>query len=305
MSVAQAQAPAQAPASDLGTAQHRPAGSWRAWLWLAVPLLFVAAFFVYPLIQIGAQSFLNQDGASAGLENWRYELASKAVQTAMVTTLKIAGLSTLGALVLGTFIALALSFVPFRGAGLITRLIETVVSFPSFLIPLAFSILYGRTGVVNSVLESVAPALPQLNFINDVPGVVLAEVAFYTPFVIRPLLAVFSQVPRDLIDVAGSLGSGPWAIVRTVILPAAVPALAAAAGLTFLLTMNEFGIILFTGAKNVMTLPMLIYTRSIVTFDFPSAAVIACIQVALSLGVYCLYRVVTKKLSGAHHAAAR
>ncbi|ALE07482.1 2-aminoethylphosphonate transporter permease [Arthrobacter sp. ERGS1:01] len=285
--------------------QRRPAGSWRAWLWLALPLLFVAAFFVYPLIQIGAQSFLNQDGTAAGLENWQYELASKAVQTAMVTTLKIAGLSTLGSLVLGTFIALALAFVPFRGAGFITRLIETVVSFPSFLIPLAFSILYGRTGVVNSVLESVAPSLPALNFVNDVPGVVLAEIAFYTPFVIRPLLAVFSQVPRDLIDVAGSLGSGPWAIVRTVILPAAVPALAAAAGLTFLLTMNEFGIILFTGAKNVMTLPMLIYTRSIVTFDFPSAAVIACIQVALSLGVYCLYRAVTKKLSGAHHAAAR
>ncbi|MGA7202999.1 MAG: 2-aminoethylphosphonate ABC transporter permease subunit [Specibacter sp.] len=300
-----AQAPAPAPPSDLETVRRRPAGSWRAWLWLAVPLLFVALFFVYPLFQIGAQSFLDKSGAPVGLENWRYELGSAAVQTATVTTLKIAAMSTLGALMLGTFIALALSFVPFRGAGFITRLIETVVSFPSFLIPLAFSILYGRTGVVNSVLGSVAPSLPQLNFVNDVPGVVLAEIAFYTPFVVRPLLAAFSQVPRELIDVAGSLGSSPWAIVRTVILPVAVPALAAAAGLTFLLTMNEFGIILFTGAKSVMTLPMLIYTRSIVTFDFPSAAVIACVQVALSLGVYCLYRTVTKKISGAHHAAAR
>ncbi|ALV46762.1 hypothetical protein MB46_15945 [Arthrobacter alpinus] len=289
--------PAQAP--------KMPSGHTRiAWLWLAVPLLFIAAFFVYPLIQIGAQSFLDKSGEPVGLENWRYELASPAVQAAMGTTLKIAGMSTLGAIVLGTFIALALSFVPFRGAGFITRLIETVVSFPSFLIPLAFSILYGRTGVVNSVMESVAPGVPPLNFVNEVPGVVLAEIAFYTPFVVRPLLAVFSQVPRELIDVAGSLGSSPWAIVRTVILPAAVPALAAAAGLTFLLTMNEFGIILFTGAKNVMTLPMLIYTRSIVTFDFPSAAVIACVQVSLSLGVYCLYRWTTKKLSGATHAAA-
>ncbi len=290
------------PATDR---QMRPAGTWRTWLWLAVPLLFVAAFFVHPLVQIGAQSFLDKSGEPVGLENWRYELSSPAVQAAIGTTVKIAAMSTLGALILGTFIALALSFVPFRGAGFITRLIETVVSFPSFLIPLAFSILYGRTGVVNSVVESVAPALPALDFVNDVPGVVLAEIAFYTPFVVRPLLAVFSQVPRELIDVAGSLGSGPWAIVRTVILPAAVPALAAAAGLTFLLTMNEFGIILFTGAKNVMTLPMLIYTRSIVTFDFPSAAVIACLQLALSLSVYCLYRWITKKLSGAHNVAAR
>ncbi|MCU6481114.1 2-aminoethylphosphonate transport system permease protein [Arthrobacter silviterrae] len=294
-------APKAGPASSF---PHIP-GSWRSWLWLAVPLLFVAVFFAYPLAQIGAQSFQDKYGAGVGLANWQYELSSAAVQKATAATLKIAALSTLGALLLGTFIALALSFVPFRGAGLVTRLIETVVSFPSFLIPLAFSILYGRTGVVNSVLGQLAPGLPALNFVNDVPGVVLAEVAFYTPFVVRPLLAVFSQLPRELLDVAGSLGSGPLAIVRTVILPAGLPALAASAGLTFLLTMNEFGIILFTGAKNVMTLPMLIYTRSIVTFDMPSAAVIACIQVALSLGVYCLYRWTYKKLSGANHAAPR
>lgn len=280
-------------------------GRWRGWLWLAVPLLFVAVFFAYPIQQIAAQSLLNKDGESVGLANWQYELGSAAVQNATLTTLKIAGMSTLGALILGTFIALALSFVPFKGAAFITRLIETVVSFPSFLIPLAFGILYGRTGVVNSVLAQIAPGAPQLNFVNEIPGVVLAEIAFYTPFVVRPLLAVFSQIPRELIDVAGSLGSKPFAIVRSVILPAAFPALAAAAGLTFLLTMNEFGIILFTGAKNVMTLPMLIYTRSIVTFDFPSAAVIACLQLALSLGVYCLYRAITKKLSGANNAATR
>lgn len=291
---------------------HVPASSsswkrfpWRSWLWLLVPLIFVAVFFVYPLEQIAQQSFLDKYGVPVGLANWQYELGSQAVQSATLTTLKIAGLSTLGALILGTFIALTLSFVPFKGAGFLTRLIETVVSFPSFLIPLAFGILYGRTGVVNAVLAQLAPGLPQLNFVNDVPGVVLAEIAFYTPFVVRPLLAVFSQIPRELIDVAGSLGSKPLAIVRTVILPAAFPALAAAAGLTFLLTMNEFGIILFTGAKNVMTLPMLIYTRSIVTFDFPSAAVIACIQVALSLGVYFIYRSLTKRLAGGRHAVAR
>lgn len=298
-------APGPPPASNLNMRVPMNASNWRHWLWLTLPLAFLAVFFIYPLVQIGAQSLLDKSGAPVGLENWAYELSSTAVQDASVTTLKIAALSTAGALVMGTFIALALSFVPFRGAALLTRLIETVVSFPSFLIPLAFGILYGRAGVVNSALATFAPNLPRVDFVNDVQGVVLAEIAFYTPFVVRPLLAVFSQVPRELIDVAGSLGSGPWAVVRTVILPAAAPALAAATGLTFLLTMNEFGIILFTGAKNVMTLPMLIYTRSIVTFDLPSAAVIACLQVALSLGVYFLYRQIIKKIPGARNAAAQ
>jgi 2-aminoethylphosphonate transport system permease protein len=276
-----------------------------AWLaWLFPPLVFVAIFFLYPLAQVAVQSVLDKRGDAAGLTNWAREFGSATVHTALGTTLQIAALSTTGCLLAGTFLALALAFVPFPGSRALTRVIETVVSFPSFLIPLAFGILYGRAGVVNSAMQGLFPGAPTLDFINDVPGVVLAEIAFFTPFVVRPLLAVFAQIPREHIDVAASLGSGPATIVGRIILPAAWPALAAAMGLVFLLTMNEFGIILFTGAKNVVTLPMLIYSRSILTFDFPSAAVIACIQVSLSLGVYGLYRWVVRLLSGGAHAAA-
>lgn len=54
--------------------------------------------------------------------------------------------------------------------------------------------------------------------------------------------------------------------------------------------MNEFGIVLFVGAKDVVTLPMLVYTKGIVTFDFPQASVVAVVNVALSLALYGLYR---------------
>jgi len=274
-------------------------------LWILPPLAVLAVFFLYPLTQVVAESFRDKQGAPAGLTNWAHELGSPTVRSALATTLQIAVLSTSGCLLAGTFLALALAFVPFRGSVALTRLIETVVSFPSFLIPLAFGILYGRAGVVNSVIGALLPHGPVLDFVNAVPGVVLAEVAFFTPFVARPLLAVFSQIPREHLDVAASLGSGPMTVVGRIILPAAWPAVAATTGLTFLLTMNEFGIILFTGAKNVVTLPMLIYTRSILTFDFSPAAVIACLQVSLSLGVYGLYRGIVRKFSGGAHASAQ
>jgi 2-aminoethylphosphonate transport system permease protein len=41
-------------------------------------------------------------------------------------------------------------------------------------------------------------------------------------------------------------------------LPAAIPALLAGGSLCLLLTVNEFGIVLFIGAKGVITLPLLI-----------------------------------------------
>ncbi|SKU23600.1 2-aminoethylphosphonate transport system permease protein phnU [Mycobacteroides abscessus subsp. abscessus] len=63
-----------------------------------------------------------------------------------------------------------------------------------------------------------------------------------------------------------------------------------------LLALNEFGIVLFTGAKEVVTLPVLIYTRGIVTFDLPGAAVIATIQIVLSLALYGLYRIIFSRM---------
>ena len=75
-----------------------------------------------------------------------------------------------------------------------------------------------------------------------------------------------------------------------------VPALMAGGSLVLLLTLNEFGIVLFTGAKGVITLPVLIYTRGIVTFDLPGAAVIATVQIAPSLVLYSVYRLIFARL---------
>jgi 2-aminoethylphosphonate transport system permease protein len=55
---------------------------------------------------------------------------------------------------------------------------------------------------------------------------------------------------------------------------------------------NEFGIVLFTLAKGAITLPVPIYTRGIVTFELPGAAVIATVQVVLSLALYVAYRTI-------------
>ena len=56
-------------------------------------------------------------------------------------------------------------------------------------------------------------------------------------------------------------------------------------------------------AKDAMTLPVLIYTHGIVTFDLPGAAVIATVQVALSIALYGGYRFLFARLMGGSRAA--
>jgi 2-aminoethylphosphonate transport system permease protein len=229
--------------------------------------------------------------------SWMSVLSSQAFRDALWRTVAIAATATLGCLVLGTFLAVVLAFVPFPGSRLAGRLVDTVLALPSFLVTLAFTFLYGTAGAVNAAIAAVTgDRAPVLNFLYTPAGVIAAEITFFTPFVIRPLLASFSMLPRAQLNVAASLGASPWRVSRSVVLPEAWPALTAGGSLVLLLTLNEFGIVLFTGAKGVTTLPVLIYTRGIVTFDLPGAAVIATVQIALSLALYGGYRVVSARL---------
>jgi 2-aminoethylphosphonate transport system permease protein len=274
------------------------AGRSRAGLWALAPLLIVLVAAVYPLIRVLLES--TKDGTGRGWSTWTSVLSSTIFRDALWRTVSIAVLSTLGCLVLGTFLAIVLAFVPFPGSAVVGRLIDTILALPSFLITLAFTFLYGTAGAANALIASITGSVsPTMDFLYTPAGVIAAEITFFTPFVVRPLLASFALLPRQQLDVAASLGASPLRVLRVVVLPEAWPALVAGGSLVLLLTLNEFGIVLFTGAKGVITLPVLIYTRGIVTFDLPGAAVIATVQVVLSLALYVTYRVVfTRLMSG-------
>jgi 2-aminoethylphosphonate transport system permease protein len=265
-------------------------------LWAFPPLLVVLIAAVYPLVRVCLESVKVGEG-QRGWGTWSTVLASEMFREALWRTVAIAVTSTAGCLVLGTFLAIVLGFVPFPGSRLVGRLIDTVLALPSFLITLAFTFLYGTAGAVNAAIASFTGGTsPALNFLYTPAGVIAAEITFFTPFVVRPLLASFSVLPRAQLDVAASLGASPLRVLRSVVMPEAWPALMAGGSLVLLLTLNEFGIVLFTGAKGVITLPVLIYTRGIVTFDLPGAAVIATVQIALSLALYSVYRLIFARL---------
>jgi len=273
-----------------------PSGSGR--LWVLPPLLVLAGLFFYPLSLILAQA-LTGDGTRVSLDHFAAVARSALFVGAVFHTIEIAVAASAGCLVLGFAIALVLSFVPFPGAREIARFIDTFIALPTFLVALAFTFIYGSAGVLNGALvQAFGFEAPPVDFLYSPWGVILAEVTVYTPFVLRPLLAAFSLIETAQIEVASSLGARPGRIIREIILPAAMPALLAGGSLCLLLTVNEFGIVLFIGAKGVITLPLLVYDKAIQEFDYTAACVIAVINVALSLSLYLVYRTVIARFGG-------
>jgi len=278
----------------LAAARRRPTGFGA--LWIAPPALILAILFFYPLSLIARQAFTSDSGGFT-IAALSQVLRAPYFINAMINTIEIAVASTAGCLVAGLILALIFSFAPFPGSVFVARLIDTFIALPTFLATLAFTFLYGSAGILNGALvETFHLASPPVNFLYSAWGVILAEVTVYTPFILRPLLAAFSLVDRGQIEAASLLGARPWRVVAQVILPAAIPALIAGGSLCLLLTVNEFGIVLFIGAKGVITLPLLIYDKAIQESDYSAACVIALINVALSLGLFGLYRATTARL---------
>lgn len=266
--------------------------------WVAVPALVMALAFFYPASSILTQALTDSAGAWS-LSGFTEVLSSGLFHRALFNSLFLSLSSTLGCLVLGFVLSMCLAFLPFRGASAVSRFIDIFIALPTFLVILSFTFLYGSSGLLNAGLQQVFHlALPPVNFLYSRWGVVLAEITVYTPFVIRPLMACFESIEPAQLEMASVLGASPWHTIRKIIFPAAVPALMTGGSLCLLLTINEFGIVLFVGAKDVQTLPMLIYNQAIQQFNYPVACVIAIINIVISLVLLGAYRGFSRRWGG-------
>ena len=262
----------------------------RPLLWLLPPLLVLATLFFYPLLLIGEQALRDTEG-HLSLETFWQVVESRRFLSALLNTLQIAVIATSGCLLLGSVLALILVFIPFPGSQLISRIIDTFIALPTFLITLAFTFIYGSAGLLNGTLMSLfAFELPPVDFLYSIQGVILAEMTVFTPLVMRPLMAGLRQIDKSQLEAASILGAHPLRVIGQVIFPAVLPALMAGGSLCLLLTTNEFGIVLFIGAKGVNTLPMMVYSKAILESDYSVACMIALINILLSLGLFIIYR---------------
>jgi 2-aminoethylphosphonate transport system permease protein len=271
------------------------------WHLLFIAVVVLGPLIIYPLVRLVLLSLTGAHGLS--LQAYASFFGNPETRGVVGTTLWILFVSAGLASLLGVALASLLFFKPFPGARMVTRFLELFVAFPSFLVAFTLIFLYGSQGSVSIGLQRLFHLqAPPLDFLFGVGGVILAEVVFYAPFVVRPTLASFATLDMRLIEAARSLGANGWMVAYKVILPLAWPGIAAGTILCFLLTLNEFGILLVLGSAHLITLPVAIYSSATVDLDLPTAAAGAVVMLLMSLSLYALYRQVNRrKVKGAGH----
>jgi molybdate transport system permease protein len=116
-------------------------------------------------------------------------------------------------------------------------------------------------------------------------GLVVGSVIYSLPFAVQPLVAGFAAVQPNLVDAARLLGAGSTKIVFTLLVPLARRSLIAAAVLSFLHTVGEFGVVLMLGGDipgATRTLSIVLYNQ-VENFDYAAANRTAATLLALSV----------------------
>lgn len=165
--------------------------------------------------------------------------------TALAITFRLAGVTTLILLMLGTPFAWWLARTRWR----YKFVVEAVVALPLVLPPtvLGFYLLValGPHGPVGGLMERLGGQSLAFTF----SGLVIGSVLYSMPFVIQPLQDAFSTVGRRPLEVAATLRASPLDRFFSVAVPLARPGFLTAAVLGFAHTVGEFGVVLMIGGN--------------------------------------------------------
>jgi molybdate transport system permease protein len=165
--------------------------------------------------------------------------------TALLITLKLAGLTTLILLLVCTPLAWWLSCTRVR----YKVVVEAVVALPLVLPPtvLGFYLLIalGPHGPVGGMMHALGGEPLAFTF----AGLVIGSMLYSLPFVVQPLQAAFTAIGQRPLEVAATLRAGPLDRFISVVLPLARPGFLTATVLGFAHTVGEFGVVLMIGGN--------------------------------------------------------
>jgi molybdate transport system permease protein len=185
--------------------------------------------------------------------------------------------TALGATLLMVPPGLALAWLLARGRFRGRLLVETLVSLPLVMPPVATGLilllLFSPRGPIGRVLAGAG-----LDIVFTWRAVVLAMTVMGLPLFVRTVRAGIEQVDRRYEAMASTLGAPPLRVFFSITLPLAFPALLAGAVLGFARALGEFGAtIMIAGSIPgvTRTLPVAIYTFTETGRDRDAAILLA------------------------------
>jgi len=160
-------------------------------------------------------------------------------------TFKLASVTTLILLLVGTPIAWWLARTPSRMKGPIGAVVALPLVLPPTVLGFYLLVAMGPNGFIGQFTQSLGLGTLPFTF----AGLVVGSVLYSMPFVVQPLQNAFEAIGERPLEAAATLRAGPWDTFFSVVLPLARPGFVTASVLGFAHTVGEFGVVLMIGGN--------------------------------------------------------
>jgi iron(III) transport system permease protein len=160
---------------------------------------------------------------------------------------------------------------------------------PPFVIGLALILVFGRSGLVNQLLEWSFAVSPT-RWIYGFQGVFLAQLFAFTPVAFLVLIGVVEGVSPTLEEASQTLRADRWATFSTVSLPLMRPGLANAFLVGFIESIADFGNPIVLGGDYGVLSTEIYFAVVGAQLDYGRAAALALLLLVFALGAFFLQR---------------
>ena len=264
---------------------------------IALPFLWLGIFFLLPLVLVLAIAFGTNSPDSVppvelgvNLASFRLLFTDDLYLAAWLSSLRIAAISTLVALLLGYPMAYAIARAEPRRRPLLLMLV-ILPFWTSFLIRVyAWMGLLAENGVLNQFLRWSGLAADPGTILNTEWAVHLGIVYAYLPFMVLPLYAALEKLDTSLLEAAADLGATPFTAFLTVTLPLSLPGIVAGCLLVFIPSVGEFVIPDLLGGTDTLMIGKVLWDEFFTNADWPLASAVAICLLVLLVGPIALFQ---------------
>jgi sulfate transport system permease protein len=214
-----------------------------------------------------------------GLEGiWRVATTPRVLAALEVSFFASAAASLVNA-VFGVIVAWVLVRYDFPGKRLLDAAVDLPFALPTAVAGISLAALYATNGWIGALF---APWGVKIAFTPY--GILVALIFIGLPFVVRTVQPVLQDLDREVEEASATLGATRFQTVFRVVLPALTPAILTGVALAFARAVGEYGSVIFIAGNMPFVseiAPLLIVTK-LEEFDYPGAAAIATVMLAIS-----------------------
>jgi len=217
----------------------------------------------------------------ASLDNYAFLLDDPLYLNAYLSSIKVAAISTVFALLIGYPIAYFIARAPEPRRSVLLLLV-ILPFWTSFLLRVyAWIGFLRRDGVINNVLTWAGVIDEPLVMMQTDFAVYVGIVYTYLPFMILPLYANLVKLDDALLEAAADLGASPTVTFLTVTLPLSMPGIVAGSMLVFIPAIGEYVIPALLGGPDTLMIGRVMWDEYFSNRDWPVASSVAIVMLLL------------------------